>query len=192
MALSSQESAGRAWWQNQPTHPAPVAHLRNCWMEEVPSECHWAATTSTANGNPTDPDLENTSFSFCAFSKTKMSLFGLITDNYYTFDGTGKPSRRNGDWTLFWNEAYLGPIFTLYLQFLTLGNIVGWAVWHSQLDLDRQLLIIWWALNLVSWKHIKLHRWFHWNKVLPTCNLSRYWSASLSLLPQLLVADSFA
>lgn len=108
----------------------------------------------------------------------------------------GKASRRNGDWTLFWNDACLGPGFHFMKktegQFLTLGSIVGWAEWHSQLDLDRQLLIIQWPLNLVSWKHIELDRWFHWTKVVPTRNLSSYWSPSLSLLPHLLVADKKA
>ncbi len=98
-----------------------------------------------------------------------------------------KPSWKTGDWMSFQNEACLGPVFT-WPHFWTLWSIAGWAEWHSQLNLDRQLLIIWWPLKLLSWNLFELHRWFYLNKVVPTRNLSSDWSGSLNLYPQHLEA----
>lgn len=73
-----------------------------------------------------------------------------------------------------------------FLEDWRLNFIVEWSMFGSSfhLDLDRQLLIIWWPLNLPSWTFFELHRWLQWNKVVPTRNLSSDWSASLSLYTQ--------
>lgn len=85
------------------------------------------------------------------------------------------------EWSMFGSSFHLA-------SFLDTEAFVGWAEWHSQLDLDRQLLITWWPLKLLSWNLFELHRWFQLNKVVPTRNLSSDWSGSLSLYPQHLEA----